>query len=158
MGVQFVGTKGACGGKTREVGECQWGWEAPPSLGTPMGSRSLAGNFMLTPEGRAIPVPLGYWCNWKPLGRRLKDSRRERGGLGAQRKEGAGSGSGWDQAQGHVLGDRAMGPVWFGDTEGGLPPAAGTRWQFWGWHRAAQPGASFSTRAQPGRLFNLSGL
>lgn len=32
------------------------------------------------------------------------------------------------EAQGHVLGDRAMGPVRFGDTEGGLPPAAGTRW------------------------------
>lgn len=68
MGLQFVGVKGACDGKTQEVGKCQWGWEAPPSLGTPIGSRSFAGNFMLTPEGRAIPVPLGYWYNWQQWG------------------------------------------------------------------------------------------
>lgn len=90
-----------------------------------MGSRSLTGNFMLALEDRAIPVPLGYWCNWELLGQCPKHSRREHGGLGAQRKEGAGSR--WVRAQGRVLGDGAMGPVQFGDTEGGLPPAASTR-------------------------------
>lgn len=56
------------------------------------GGGSLASGFVLALEERDIPVSLGYWCSWEPLGRCPKRRGRERVGFETLHKQDGRSG------------------------------------------------------------------